>query len=184
VQSQIVFFKRQAFTLLELLLVVLIMGLAYAVLFNTSIFRLKPQKDQVRFSIDNPLAFFKTLPGYKEARFELYRLENGKSLLLRDGEPIPFDYTLPRAVAYVLQPNENLYPLTSFSLRVGAKTYRPLYGLVCTQEGYMQPALLETPKGWLYIHPFRPTRRFVNSAALISAIHQSSYLPSEAGYAR
>ncbi|NPA29667.1 MAG: prepilin-type N-terminal cleavage/methylation domain-containing protein [Epsilonproteobacteria bacterium] len=177
-------FLRRGFTLLELLLVVLIMGIAYGLLLNTSLSHtFKPQK-KTDFEMDNPLTYFKKLPGYGHARFELYVQEKGDPILLRDGEAVTFTGHLPKARPYTLMPDESLDPADPQPVRIEGKEYRPLYRLVCNREGLMEPLILETEEGWLYIHPFRPTARFVNSADLIAHIHAESYLPDKAGYAR
>jgi len=173
----------KGFTLVELLIVILIMGLVYALSFN-AIPTMKNGNTEAEDTIfENPLAYFRTLPGYLHKSYEIDGLDDGTAYLITEGRIIR-KLELPPMQMYTLNPDETLSPTPFTHRKVGTEEFRPLFVLRCTSNGLMEPAIMQYKEKWYYFHPFLPVQSFDDPEAMIASIRQTAYLPDKAGYAR
>ena len=175
----------RGFTLVELLIVLFLMGLIYAVAFNTVLSK-KAEGEAIESAttlatIDR---FFKAQPAYGKKRLDLYCSDKMVCYLSVEGNVTATLDLAAAAMGYRLNPDETLQILDYPRIRLGKLDFRPLYILGCRADGLFIPAIVRSIDTWYYLHPFKGMESFDDPAAMIAAIHQSAYLPDRAGYAQ
>ncbi|WP_201353987.1 prepilin-type N-terminal cleavage/methylation domain-containing protein [Hydrogenimonas urashimensis] len=172
-----------AFTLIELLIVLLLMGIVYAIAFNNVIPKTS-KKATASLSLRTIDGYFKSLSAYRTMDLVLYGTENGTCYLTGNGKILE-TLNLPRVgEGYRLNPDETLQSIDYPHLKIGTTEFAPVFSIRCRKDGMLDPQIIRVNEKWLYIHPFEPPKLFDNAVEMVSYIRQSDYLPDRAGYAQ
>ena len=176
---------RPAFTLVELLIVLFLMGLIYALAFNTILSKkAEGESSEPTVSLATIDRFFRSQPDYGKKRLDLYCTDKMVCYLTVD-DNITAEITLAApALGYRLNPDETLQILDYPRIRLGKLDFRPAYILSCRADGLFEPTVLRSVDTWYYLHPLKGMESFDDPAKMIASIHQSDYLPNKAGYAQ
>ncbi|WP_457595729.1 prepilin-type N-terminal cleavage/methylation domain-containing protein [Hydrogenimonas sp.] len=174
---------RGAFTLVELLVVLLLMGIVYGLVFDAAIPR-GEEKAAGRPTLRTVESLARNSPSYRQTDIFLYGTKNGEVLVVADGK-IQRRATIPQhAMGYRLNPDETLQSIDYGRVRIGTVEFRPLFTLRCRKDGLFDPQILLDGETWYYVHPGKGVEAFGNPVALIAHMRQSDYLPDRAGYAQ
>ncbi len=174
---------RGAFTLIELLIVLLLMGIVYAIAFNTVLPKSTKGVPE-SLSLKTIDTLFKNSPHYRAKDLILYGLANGKCYLTGDGK-IVATVDLPESgEGYRLNPDETLQSIDYPHIKLGTREFKPVFSIHCRRDGLFEPQIIFFDEKWLYIHPFNPPKLFDNPVDMVAYIRQSDYLPDKAGYAQ
>ncbi|WP_456323378.1 prepilin-type N-terminal cleavage/methylation domain-containing protein [Hydrogenimonas sp.] len=176
---------NRAFTLIELLIVLLLMGIVYGIAFNTvmpkSPAHAKSRKELSLRTID---VVFKTSENYKKSAMTLYCSESKKCRLTAEGKLVSSFSLRKTGTAYRLNPDETLQSIDYPHIKIGTDEFRPSFAIHCRKDGFFDPQIIRADERWLYIHPFKKPRFFKDPVALVGEIRQNDYLPDRAGYAQ
>ncbi|BDY13452.1 prepilin-type N-terminal cleavage/methylation domain-containing protein [Hydrogenimonas cancrithermarum] len=175
---------RGAFTLIELLIVLLLMGIVYGIAFNTVMPKSPAEAAREELSLRTIDTLFKTSPNYKKRAMTLYCSESKKCRLTAEGELLSVFSLRETGIAYRLNPDETLQSIDYPHIKIGTDEFRPSFAVRCRKDGFFDPQIIRVGERWLYIHPYEKPRFFDDPVALVSAIRQSDYLPDRAGYAQ
>ncbi len=176
--------RNRAFTLVELLIVLLLMGIVYGIAFNTVLGKTSKEKGEEGVSLATIDRVFKESPAYKSKRIDLFCSDRMKCYLSVEGNvTTTFDLMQP-VVAYRLNPDETLQIVDYPHIRLGREEFSPAYILSCRKNGLFVPAILRSVDTWYYLHPFLGMKTFSDSVSMVSFIRRSDYLPDKAGYAQ
>jgi len=173
----------RAFTLVELLVVLLLMGMIYALAFNHFLPKSQTREEE-RPKLSTVERLFKKSPLYRRREMILYGLENGECYLVSEGRILQTVHLPRTGTGYRLNPDETLQSIDYPHVRVQRKEFIPLFTIRCRRDGYFDPQIIQTDEKWLYIHPFERARLFDNPSDMVAYIRQSDYLPDRAGYAQ
>jgi len=172
-----------AFTLIELLIVLLLMGIVYAIAFNSVL--PKSTKEQAgTLSLRTIDTLFRESPRYRKSDLVLYGLENGTCYLTGEGKILRTLHLPASGEGYRLNPDETLQSIDYPHYKFGTTEFKPAFSIRCRKDGLLDPQILFYKEKWLYIHPFRAPALFDNPVDMVAAIRQSDYLPDKAGYAQ
>ncbi len=175
--------KARAFTLIELLIVLLLMGIIYGIAFNTALpGTTKTVPDTLSFK--NIDTLFKSSSLYRASDLILYGTENGKAYLTADNKILETVDLPETGSGYRLNPDETLQRIDYPHIKIGSKEIRPIFSIRCRKDGLFDPQIILSGEKWLYIHPYDPPAFFDNPVEMIDAMRQSAYLPDRAGYAQ
>ncbi|GEM_PF-1367165 len=176
--------KRYAFTLVELLIVLLLMGIIYALAFNY----IMPKSDKesaTDLSLENITSLFRSSPLYMKRELSLYCMENGECLLSSEGEIEGDDIKLRSSgIAYIVTPDETLRSIDYPHMKIENREFKPRFSLRCKANGLFDPLIVRVDERWFYIHPLGKVYDFSDPVTMISFMRQSDYLPDRAGYAQ
>jgi prepilin-type N-terminal cleavage/methylation domain-containing protein len=174
---------KQGFTLVELLVVLLLMGMIYAIAFN-SFMPTSAKESAKRPTLLSVANVFRDSPLYRHSEMILYGLRNGDCLLVSDEKIVRRFHLSESGTGYRLNPDETLQEIDYPHVKVEREEFIPLFTLRCRADGYLDPQILLSGDTWIYLHPYLPPKKFENPSAMVAFIRQSDYLPDKAGYAQ
>ena len=177
-------FSKAAFTLIELLIVLLLMGIVYGIAFNTFMPKSAAGRVKENLTLEHIDTLFKNDPSYKKSELILYGTESGDCRLATATKEIARIKLRHTGIAYRLNPDETLQRIDYPHVRLGTDEFAPTFLIRCRKEGLFEPLIIRVGERWLYIHPLLPPRFFDDAVALTAAMRQSDYLPDRAGYAQ
>ena len=175
---------NKAFTLVELLIVLLLMGIVYGIAFDTILKKTPKIEGEASLSLATIDQVFKDSPAYGKQRIDLYCSDKMRCYLTVDGNVTTTFELLEPVVAYRLNPDETLQTVDYPHMRIGKEEFAPAYILSCRKNGLFVPAILRSIDTWYYFHPIHGMRTLDDAVTMISAMRQSDYLPDKAGYAQ
>ena len=175
---------RRAFTLIELLIVVLLMTIIYGIYF----FSAKKHVDTKEFSLFHVKAFMnEKAKKYGDKLTLICDNDAQMCYLLNDKKKIVEDIALKqKIVTYALKKDEILEPVEYKNIELGDKLYfRPsLIFKKLSKTEFQTLIYYNSDNKWVYISPyFNDTKAFINKEELVSYIKKRSYLPMYAGVA-
>jgi prepilin-type N-terminal cleavage/methylation domain-containing protein len=174
----------RAFTLIELLIVLLLMGIVYGIAFNSVMPKSPAEAARKELSLKTIDTIFKTLPQYKKQDLTLYCTESKTCRLTAKGKILSTFSLRETGIAYRLNPDETLQSIDYPHIKTGTDEFRPSFAIRCRKDGFFDPQIIRVGERWLYIHPYKKPRFFDDPVALVDAMRQSDYLPDRAGYAQ
>lgn len=175
---------RPAFTLIELLIVLLLMGIIYGIAFNTVLGKSPKERAEEGISLATIDRIFRESPAYGKKRLDLYCSEKMVCYFTVDGDVTTSFQLFQPAVAYKLNPDETLQSIDYPHMRIGKEEFAPAYIFSCRENGLFVPAIVRSVDVWYYLHPILGMKRFDESISMISFMRRSDYLPDVAGYAQ
>ncbi|WP_457598858.1 prepilin-type N-terminal cleavage/methylation domain-containing protein [Hydrogenimonas sp.] len=172
-----------AFTLVELLVVLLLMGIVYALAFSSMM--PKSEKEAAsEVTLPTIASLFRASALYRRSEMALYCREDGRCQLVSGGETLE-EIKLPQSGrAYIINPDETLQSLEYPHVRIGTDEFRPAFRIRCRADGLFDPQIIRQGDRWLYLHPFGEVHTFTDPVSMVSFVRQSDYLPDRAGYAQ
>ncbi|WP_456451267.1 prepilin-type N-terminal cleavage/methylation domain-containing protein [Hydrogenimonas sp.] len=172
----------RAFTLVELLVVLLLMGMIYAIAFNNFLPGVG-EKSERGLSLATVDTLFKNSPLYRHEALTLYGTAGKRAYLVAGGKVVQ-TVSLPESgVGYRLNPDETLQNIDYPHIKLGTDEFVPSFVIRCRATGLFDPQILMVGEKWLYIHPTDAPRLFDNPADMVAHMRRSDYLPDKAGYA-
>jgi prepilin-type N-terminal cleavage/methylation domain-containing protein len=175
---------KPAFTLIELLIVLLLMGILYGIAFNAVLPKSSKNQKQEELSLRTIDRLFKDSPHYRKESLTLYCTESKECYLVSQGKILSTISLKQSGIAYRLNPDETLQSIDYPHIKIGTKEFRPTFTIHCRQDGYFNPQIIRVGERWLYIHPYKKPQFFNDPVEMIATIRQSDYLPDKAGYAQ
>ncbi len=175
---------KEAFTLIELLIVLLLMGIVYALAFSYMMPKSEKEADS-ELTLETIGKFFRSQELYGKAAMTLYCKESGVCTLVGGGKEPVTGITL-RGIgrAYIVNPDETFQSIDYPHIKIGADEFRPLLTVHCREDGLFDPQVARRGDIWYYLHPFGKVYRFSDPVSMVSFMRKSDYLPDRAGYAQ
>jgi len=176
--------NKRAFTVIELLIVLVLIGIVYGVYFYSMV----KSKNPIPFGLDNMKQYMKNASKkYDQANLSLiYDFDNERIYLVNDKEKkilesIKFDedFTL-----YELQKDENLEVKTYKNIEIDDKYFEPKMIYKNLGENIYSNIILNLKDGsWRYYNSFfgEDYVSFDEETQLIDYIKKTEYLPMSAG---
>ena len=176
--------KKGAFTLIELLIVLLLMGLVYALAFNY----MMPKSEKSASSeltLERVGSFFRSRDLYGKADLALYCKEGGTCILTGGGR-IVSDGIKVRGGGrvYIVNPDETFQSIEYPHVKIGTDEFRPQFIIRCSADALFEPLVIRRGEKWFYLHPFGKVYTFDDPVTMVSFMRRSDYLPDQAGYAQ
>ncbi len=175
---------KEGFTLIELLIVLLLMGIVYALAFSYMMPKSEKEADS-ELTLETIGKFFRSQELYGKAAMTLYCKESGVCTLVGGGKEPVTGITL-RGIgrAYIVNPDETFQSIDYPHIKIGADEFRPLLTVHCREDGLFDPQVARRGDTWYYLHPFGKVYRFSDPVSMVSFMRKSDYLPDRAGYAQ
>ncbi len=173
-----------AFTLVELLIVLLLMGIVYGIAFDTFLPKSPEENMKEGLTLKTVDTLFRQSPLYGTSEMTLYCTESGDCYLTSGGKVTERVSVQNPGIAYRLNPDETLQRIDYPHIRLGRDEFRPMFLVRCREDGLFEPQIIRVGERWLYIHPYLPPRFFDDVTTLVGSMRQSDYLPDRAGYAQ
>ena len=174
---------NKAFTLIELLIVLVLMGIVYAVVFQ-SMARKSPSETEGAVTVATLDRFLRHLPDYGRKPIDLVCSETMRCYVVVDGNVTDAVAIPSPALSYRLNPDETLQVSDWPHVQLRKEAFVPACVVGCDGRGQFRPAILRSVDRWYLLHPIEGMKVFASEEALIAFVHQSDYLPDRAGYAR
>ncbi len=175
---------RAAFTLIELLIVLLLMGIVYALAFS---YMMPKEEKEVssRLTLERIGSFFRSLNLYGKTDLTLYCKKSGQCTLTSHSKAVNTDIKFHQdGIVYKVNPDETLQSIEYPHIKIGADEFRPQLIIRCKADTLFEPLVIRSGDKWLYLHPFGKVYTFSDPVTMVSFMRQSEYLPDQAGYAR
>ncbi len=174
---------KEGFTLIELLIVLLLMGIVYALAF--SYMMPKSEKEAAsELTLETIGTFFRSQELYGKAAMTLYCKESGVCTLTGGKEPVSGITLRGIGRAYIVNPDETFQSIDYPHIKIGADEFRPILTIHCRADGLFDPQVARRGDKWYYLHPFGKVYRFTDPVSMVSFMRKSDYLPDRAGYAQ
>ncbi len=174
--------KNKGFSLIELLIVIVLIGIVYGIYFFTVV----ESKKSVPFAISNmKLYLYNASKTHGEKLALIYNYDEKEVYLLNDNnkllETIPFNQIITQ---YILKQNEVLELSYHKSVEVGDNYFTPtfIYKKV-SKDVYSDLILNDDKNNWYYFNTYfgDDYNTFVNETDMINFIKKKDYLPMYAG---
>ncbi len=175
---------RKAFTLIELMIVVLLISLVYGLYFYT----IKKEKVEDKFSLFKIKTYLNTKAKKYGDKLTLICSEDSKDCYLLDSkQKIVEEFEIDERVkVFVLKDDEKLEPNRYRSIELTKKLYLEpmLIFKKLTKELFETLIYYKDDGKWVYVSPyFDDTKEFLNKEEIISYIKKREYLPMYSGLA-
>lgn len=175
---------KRAFTLVELLIVLLLMGIVYALAFSYLMPKNGAEKSANLTFADLP-SIIKSSAKYRKSKLTLYCKDSKECILSANGQSAAETIELNRAGrGYLVNTDETIEPLEYAHVKIGNDEFRPTFIVRCFKDGLFEPSVIRSGDEWFYIHPFGKVYKFSDPVTMVSFMRQSDYLPDRAGYAQ
>lgn len=176
-------FIKRAFSLVELLLVILIVSLSYGVIYNLA---LKEKKPVPLTDSEKLIYFIQTHPLYKKESLWLFCNEDnecyvGKLFGNKLLEEVEFTIDTPY-LSYILDKYSKLNPYDFFNVRVNNFSFKPYIIVRVDAQGVIENHFLHYDDEWLYYSFFEKKYiSHINSSDVIAYAKKNEYFPYLAG---
>ena len=175
---------RKAFTLVELLIVVLLISIVYGLYFYT----VKNADDAVPFKLFDVKSFMDMKAKKHGDKLTLICSNDKKNCYLLDADAKLVDeFELDEKIeTYILRGDETLEPTHYKNMEVSDTLYfEPNLIFKRFKSGLFQTLIYYTrDQKWVYVSPyFDDTKEFINKEEIISYIKKKEYLPMFGGLA-
>ncbi len=175
---------KAAFTLVELLVVLLLMGIIYALAFNYMMPK-NGKETASDLTLRTITSFFRSDALYGKKDLVLYCMDDGDCLLASGGRAQQTDIKLRHSgIAYIITPDETLQTVEYPHIKIGTEEFKPRFSIHCRADGLFDPQIVREGDTWFYIHPFGEVYPFSDPVSMVSFVRRSDYLPDQAGYAQ
>ncbi|WP_456451861.1 prepilin-type N-terminal cleavage/methylation domain-containing protein, partial [Hydrogenimonas sp.] len=119
---------KRGFTLVELLIVLLLMGIVYAIVFNRSL-PVSGKPETFPLSLATIDRFFQARPEYRQKSMTLYGTKSGTALLVEEGKIVERLELSKEAEEYRLNPDETLQSRDFRAMKIDGEEFVPRYAL-------------------------------------------------------
>ena len=175
---------KRGFTLVELLIVLIIAGILYALVFSKGL--TPPRKDNKiqKGEITLLLNRMRQIVQSDHRNIMAVFKEDGSFYVVHKMQPL-FKGSLKTGLTqYILYPDETIEEAEYPMIRIGRDEFRPVACLELRPDGLFLPFIYKMKERWHYLHPFGTFHRFVDPEEMVALIRQKAYLPNIAGYAQ
>ncbi len=175
---------KKAFTLIELMIVVLLISLVYGLYFYT----IKKAKKEEVFTLLNVKSYLNTKAKiYGDELTLICSEDSGDCYLLDAKKEIKEEFKIDKKVKiFILLNDEDLEPARFKHIELSDDLYfEPMLIFKKLTKELFETLIYNTDEGkWVYVSPlFDDTQEFLNKEELISYIKKKEYLPGKAGLA-
>ncbi|NOQ31178.1 MAG: prepilin-type N-terminal cleavage/methylation domain-containing protein [Helicobacteraceae bacterium] len=175
--------QKRAFTLIELLIVIIIISLIYAVVFDNF---LKKKGEVDTLSIRTIKAYMnKEAEGKKGITSLVCSSSLKKCFLLNNGEIITQNDFDKKYELYYLKASEEIFRSELPFVDIDNEEFKPSFIVNRYENGVFSPTILKNEKEqWFYITSyFENYKEFDSQVELIEFIQKKEYLPMNVGHA-
>jgi prepilin-type N-terminal cleavage/methylation domain-containing protein len=174
--------KKRTFSLIELLVVILLVGIVYSLYFVTK----KETKKDIPFTLFTMKQFLKEKSIQYKKDLKLIYYYDEKRVYLTDKnnliyEVIPFD---KQVTTYMLKHNEVLEVKVYRNIELDDKYFEPTFIYSKFEKEIYSHLILNTINNkWLYFNSYfgKDVEEFLNETQMIDYIKKKSYMPMYAG---
>ena len=176
---------KKAFTLIEILIVLLLVSIVYGIYF----FTISQSADQKKFSLIKVKAFLNNeAKKYGDTLSIICDGDQNICYLLDSKQTIIKDFSFKENIkTFLLKQDEVLEPMQYNYITLNKDLYfRPTLIFKKLTQDQFETLIYYTDDGkWVYISPyFNDTKEFINKVDIISYIKKRAYLPMYAGIAK
>jgi len=176
---------KRAFTLIELMIVVLLMSIVYGIYF----FTINRANDEKNFSFFNVKTYLNAKAKvYGESLTLIYNKDAKLCYLIDKNQKIVEEFEFKKNIkAFVLKENEELETLRYKYIELENGAYfEPTFIFKKLNKVQFETFIYYNEAGkWVYISPyFDDTKEFINKEELVSYIKKKDYLPMYGGLAK
>lgn len=174
---------KRAFSLVELLLVILIVSLSYGIIYSIA---LKADKKAPQDDKNKLIYFIETHPLYKKEKLWLFCNEQnrcyvGQLLGNRLQEVEIFQIETPY-LSYTINQYSELIPFVFPNIRVNNFSFKPYIILETSKHGLIKSSFLEHNDKWYYYNNFeKKWQEEINQNDILVYAKKSNYFPYMAG---